>query len=391
MQIARLSGLLFFGLMACSTKEEPEAGGGITTDACNLMLEAACSCDDETGLCADADVVARENDAEVCEAFYYERVEGCDETGDDTGEPEPDPLPCTADINDVDPADGSTGWLYRDVLTVEFDEIPEFDSVRLELVDDAGTEVAFTTEWNEEHSLEVYLTAELTGSTTYILTAGCKNEVSTTFQTSVYGASMDVENADLIGNTYELDLPGANFTEPPAVGALLGSFLTAPLLANVEAADAESLTLRIAQGYWDDEGNVFQNPYETTYPFPAADFTSAPYFAADTERIDIAYGDSNIPIENMHLEGTFAPDGSSMGGAWFGGLVNTSEMAPLLELGSVDEPDVICEYLSVFGLSCEACGDGTPYCLYIEAHFGDARLVEGMEFDPDPLGESSDD
>ena len=128
----------------------------------------------------------------------------------------------------------------------------------------------------------------------------------------------------------------------------------------------------------------------SSYPNPPADFSAAPYFAADTERIDIAYGESNIPIENMHLEGTFSPDGTSMGGAWFGGLVNTSELAPLLELGSLDEPDVICEYISTFGLSCEDCSDGLPYCIYIEAHFNTASLVEGMEFDSDPLGTSTD-
>ena len=75
----------------------------------------------------------------------------------------------------------------------------------------------------------------------------------------------------------------------------------------------------------------------------------------------------------MHLEGTFSPDGTSLGGAWFGGLVNTSELAPLLDLGSVDEPDIICEYISAFGLSCENCGDGTPYCIYVEAHFGEDK------------------
>ena len=80
MQTATLAGLLSLGLVACSTKEEPEAGGGVTNETCNMLLEAACSCDD-SGLCADADVIVRENDAEACEAFYYERVVGCDEVG----------------------------------------------------------------------------------------------------------------------------------------------------------------------------------------------------------------------------------------------------------------------------------------------------------------------
>ena len=128
------------------------------------------------------------------------------------------------------------------------------------------------------------------------------------------------------------------------------------------------------------------------YDFPPADFTEAPYFAADTEYINILYQsgsiEASIPMRDMHLEGTFSPDGSAIGGAWIGGLVDTSSLGPLLAIGDSDEPEVVCEYVSVFGLSCEDCGDGTELCLYVEAHFDDAPLLEGMTIDPDPLGES---
>ena len=105
--------------------------------------------------------------------------------------------------------------------------------------------------------------------------------------------------------------------------------------------------------------------------------------------IEIAYVNGttsvNIPMYQMHLEGTFSPDGADMGGAWIGGLVDTRNLGPLLDIGVGD--DVVCEYLTVFGVTCEDCGEGDDFCLYIEAHFDDASVVEGMVIDPDPLGE----
>jgi hypothetical protein len=72
--------------------------------------------------------------------------------------------------------------------------------------------------------------------------------------------------------------------------------------------------------------------------------------------------------------------------AWIGGLVDTRNLGPLLEIGDSGDDEVVCEYLSVFGVDCIDCGDGDELCLYVEAHFGDADLVPGLTLDPDPLG-----
>ena len=316
-----------------------------------------------------------------------------DADADDTGEaPDPQDL-CSGIIEELSPEDAQTGWFYRDTLTVTFTDVPDpIDAVEISLVDEAGEAVPFTVTWNDEHSLDAYLSAELVGSTVYTLSASCENEMTATFETDEFGSPMESSTDDLIGKVFELDLPNAEFTEPPAVGALLGSYLSSPLLASVQAADDENLTLLVAQGYWDEDGVAYQDMGTGCYDFPPADFTEAPYFAADTEYINILYQsgsiEASIPMRDMHLEGTFSPDGSAIGGAWIGGLVDTSSLGPLLAIGDSDEPEVVCEYVSVFGLSCEDCGDGTELCLYVEAHFDDAPLLEGMTIDPDPLGES---
>ena len=90
-------------------------------------------------------------------------------------------------------------------------------------------------------------------------------------------------------------------------------------------------------------------------------------------------------MHQMHLEGTFSPDGSGMGGAWISGLVDTRNLGTLMGIGTGD--DAICNYLNEsFEAPCEDCGDGEVYCLYIKAFFDDANVVEGVVLDPDPLG-----
>ena len=127
------------------------------------------------------------------------------------------------------------------------------------------------------------------------------------------------------------------------------------------------------------------------FPFPPSDWVEAPYFSGDTEEIVVTYASAssvtNITIHQVHLEGTFAADGSSMGGAWASGLCDTRNLGPLLDMGS--DEDVVCNYLASFGLPCIDCGDGEELCVYMEAYFDDAPLIDGLVLDPDPLGTSS--
>jgi len=381
--------------MGCSSSEDGKTETG--DDGCPEG-----TVDDGEGECIEDEGDTSDDDA--------------DADADDTGEvPDPEDV-CSGLVEELSPEDAQTGWFYRDTLTVKFTDVPDpIDAVDISLVTADGEEVPFTLTWNDEHSLDAYLSADLVGDTVYTLTASCENEMSATFETDEFGSPMESSTEDLIGKVFELDLPNAEFTEPPAVGALLGSYLSSPLLASVQAADEENLTLLVAQGYWDEDGVAYQDMGTGCYDFPPADFSEAPYFAADTDYINILYQsgaiEASIPMRDMHLEGTFSPDGSAIGGAWIGGLVDTRSLGPLLDIGDSDEPEVVCEYVSVFGLSCEDClgeidcnvdEDGEPwdeetnpipdsadcYCLYVEAHFDDAPLLEGMTIDPDPLGES---
>jgi hypothetical protein len=238
--------------------------------------------------------------------------------------------------------------------------------------------------------------AALVGNETYTLTATCANELATTFTTSEYGAPLEGEESSLIGNVYTLDLPSATFTDPPMVGAFLGEYLTSVLLASVADVGDDSLTLLVAQGILNEDGEAVQDMGLGTYDFPPADFSAAPFFSVDTDRLDIIYSSGSthvaIPLIDMHLEGTIAPDAASMGGAWIAGMLDTSSLGSLIEITPGTplgpDPSAVCDYLELLTIDCEPC-EGSEYCLYVEAHFEDAPIVD-ITIDPDPLGEDDE-
>jgi len=305
------------------------------------------------------------------------------DTGD-TGEPPPS---CTASMTTSEPEDGTADWYWKTPLIIDFDSVPEESNI-ISLADSEGNAVDFSSEW-ADHGETVTITPSLSGSTAYTVSVSCLEEQSFSFETSHYGAPLEIAQEDLVGKTYELDLPGAYFKEPAGVGALLSTYLANPLLASPVAVDDAEITMLAAQGLWDTEGVPSQDMSMGTFPFPPSDWTGAPFFSGDTEEIIVTYDTTDIIIHNVHLEGTFAADGSSLGGAWASGLADTRNLYTLLDLPDmpgVEPEDVVCAYLESLGLPCIDCGDGVDRCLYMEAYFDDAPLVEGVTLDPDPTG-----
>lgn len=352
-----LTSLLLLGLplISCSDDKEKEDTGSVS--------EADADTDTDTDADADAD------------------------TGD-TGEPAPT---CTASMTTSEPEDGATEWYWKTPLVIDFDDVPEESDI-ISISDTDGNAVDFEAAW-ADHGETVTVTPVLSGSTGYTVSVSCLEDQAFSFTTSHYGAPLTVAQEDLVGKTYELDLPGAYFKEPVGVGALLSTYLENPLLASPVAVSDTEITMLAAQGLWDDEGVPSQDMSIGTFPFPPSDWTSAPFFSGDTEEIIVTYdtgaSTTDIIIHNVHLEGTFAADGSSLGGAWASGLADTRNLYNLLDIPDmpgIEPEDVVCAYLESFGLPCIDCGDGVDRCLYMEAYFDDAPLVDGVSLDPDPTG-----
>lgn len=311
------------------------------------------------------------------------------DTGDDTG---PDDtgntdtvdtsVPCETVLLDASPNDEETDWYYRDSLSLTFSD--DAAGATIQLYDAAGTELPTSISWSDGNfQAEVAPDEPLAGSTTYTLHIEvCEYTGDLTFTTSVYGSPLAEAAAGLVDHTYVLDLSQADINQPEGLGYLLASYLTEPLLIGVVEADEASIELVGAQG-WKKADGTYRQAGDQVWLFPAADFTSNPFFQASTELITIDYGDSSIPIESFYLEGTFAPDGSAIGGGLASGWGDTREMGPLLELG--DDPDAVCGLLTAMGMDvCEPCSDGEPYCLFLEAEFDEAPLAADLIIDLDP-------
>ena len=331
-----------------------------------LWVLAACNSDDKGGETGNVDDTADTSDTSDTD------------TGDtDTGETDT-VIPCETVAIATTPEDGTTDFYYRDTLGVTFSD--DASGATIQILDASGVEVPSTVAWGDGNfQAEVTPTEPLDGDAQYQLhIAVCEYTGDVLFTTSAYGSPLAEEAAGLVGNTYVLDLSQADILQPEGLGYLLAAYLTEPILLGVDHADESVIGMVGAQGFKKNDGTYKQVGTEV-WIFPDADFTTSPYFAASTPEISIDYADVAIPIENFSLAGTFAADGSKIGGGWASGLGDTRNMGPLLELG--DDPGAVCTLISALGLSCETCSDGEPYCVFLEVEFDEAPLATGLTID----------
>ena len=299
-----------------------------------------------------------------------------DTAGTDTGEP---PGPCETTIVETDPEAGASEWYIYDALTLTFSD-PATDAT-IQVLDGDGAEVPLIITWeSDDFRAKVMGDPSFEPSMAYTLHVEiCEDTVDVAFSTSAYGETLELEPAELVDNTYVIDFADVDFTEPEGVGAYLRTLLTNPLLVGVVAADASSLTLQAVLGKQKNDGSYKQLSGAEVWSFDDADFTGQPFFSADIGAIEFAYGDMDIPVDDFHLEGTFAADGSSFGGGKVSGILDTR---PISEGLGFDE-DYLCVAVASFGVACEPCaGDGEPYCLGLLAEDVFAPLEEGLIIDP---------
>ena len=166
---------------------------------------------------------------------------------------------------------------------------------------------------------------------------------------------MEIEPTGLVGNTYNIDLASAEYSQPPGIDVILGNNIDQPLLFGVDVVSDSAIDFIAALGIFDDFGNITQST--GLWGFPNADFTAAPYFDANAEYLAIDYNGIAIPIHNFNISGTFSPDGSAIGGAQFSGLGDTQDLGPAFLPNG--DADTICNILEPLGAECEVCPPGS--------------------------------
>lgn len=287
---------------------------------------------------------------------------------------------CAARITGSLPEDGVADWYWRDNLQL-YVEASDPKAYWVQLVDGQGREVPTQTSWTGEGlKLDITLLEALQPESEYTLIASdCAGVQEIDFTTSDVGQPMQVSPQDLVGTTWSMEMADADWHEPAGAQTLILLYFTAPALLGVQYADDDLLDVMGAAGQLDKLGTLTQAP-GSTWNFPAADFTGAPFFTSDSTLVTLEYDGVSIPVHNAHLEATILPDASGISGGKLSGLGDTRELGELLGVGSGE--DGLCTLAAGLGVDCEPCPDGEPYCLPLSATGIEGDRIDGLVLQP---------
>ncbi len=357
----RSSSLLFLLLSAaCTPSEGREAGE--CSDAADNDGDGLYDCDDPD--CAgspDCDEADTDTDADG------DTDTDADADGDadtDTAEPS-----CEISIEETRPRDGAADAYYR--ADIEFwldDAIPGAPSISLE--GPAGV-VAGSTLLSEDRELVWFEpSAPLAPLSRYTATlAYCgSGRASVSFTTSELGQPCTVS---LEGRSYVLDLGDARFLEPAGIGELIGEFMTNEGVLGV--ADERGSSLDLIVGMSEEGSRPAVQDLCTQTLDSTCTWDRAPFFEYGPVDTTYTSAGTSFTIMDLHLAGTFAPDGSWLGGGEIALVLDMREWVDLIE--EVESAADMCNLSASFGAPCQACQDGAEYCLPL--------LVDGI------LGEES--
>ena len=232
--------------------------------------------------------------------------------------------------------------------------------------------------WDTE--AEITPASALLGDTNYTLSVTiCDVTTEVNFSTSEFGSPLTDGAATLNDRTYVVELSEVEYTEPAGLGFVLAGTLTVPILVGVQAVYKNEIDFIGAEGILANEGYYYQNMSLSTWDFSGATWAD-PYFSIDADAISITYDEVEIPIFDFHLEGTFSPDASAIGGGKLWGLGDTRNMSGFV---ASTDPAAICDLLALSGVYCDPCpSDDEPYCLYLKAENIFADEEEGLVVTP---------
>jgi len=354
-------------------------------------------CDGFDGVDADADGYAsRDSGGEDCddadadinpdaEEIWYDDIDqdcarDCDWDQDldgyfDPGVPPVDNGPCDLDptaaislpldCDDLDPAananvlvevypaDGELDAYYR--TTVEATTSQAEAGTTVDLFDALGAPVAgVSTLVNNTMTFVPDVPLNPLSTYTGDVTWSCGTQ-QWTFTTSDLG---DMAAPDVIdGHTYLVDLASGRWIEPPGIGPLLGTLIDASLLLDVQTSDPD-LSMLFALEDTNNPGT--QDLCIETHLSTPVPFVDNPFFTIDAFSFGIGDG-AVLDLEDGLLSGSFAPDGSSIGGIVFEADLDTRPLVPVI--GLVD-PYALCALAVAVGINCAPCpSDGALACV----------------------------
>ena len=192
------------------------------------------------------------------------------------------------------------------------------------------------------------------------------------------GSTTGLDPADLVGNSYVIDLTAGTVMKPAAIGSLLMTYIEDDLLMEVEGSGRT--TLDLLSGFGPHGARpAEQDLCSPTADMSGSDFRSNPDFTSASGELTTTMSGASMVIEDSTITGTFAGAGDTIENAEFTGLVETDSLDALVGGGKGS----FCDTLSSFGDSCVDCADGTPYCM--ELDIADLAGAAGGKLDLVPV------
>jgi hypothetical protein len=287
------------------------------------------------------------------------------QSGEDTS-PEADAETCDTVIDATSPFPGQTDAYWRAPLFFTFSAPDPTATVEAPFPgtqrwDDTGTVLTFTPD------------APLSPATAYTVGVEfCGGTPEIPFSTSAYGQPI-ADPAALVGQTWALDLGGGRFVEGDGIAAPLSSFFDRSVLFQVTTLGAAGLGLRVGvSGSTPAQGS--QDECFGTVDLSGVDTSEAPYFELDVHDFVFGAWEGDLALIGFRLEGTIAPDGTTVGGVAYSVVVPVSQLGAIFDYNDVDET---CELIEDRGVPCEACPDGRDdMCVTISADQLEATPVD---------------
>ena len=174
---------------------------------------------------------------------------------------------------------------------------------------------------------------------------------------------------------------------------LIGGLLDNKILIDLTSVINDQMSIRgaISEGATTDQDMCT----ETLEEFPAADFSTSPYFEIPKEDVTLSVAGFTATIYGLEVTGTFSSDATYFGGGTLQGELDARQILPLLGDAGLDAetPEEVCGLLLGFGVSCVECqSDSEPLCvrLVVERLVADETGVELVPLTADEIAASAE-
>ncbi|MCB9663087.1 MAG: hypothetical protein H6732_03170 [Alphaproteobacteria bacterium] len=289
-------------------------------------------------------------------------------------------LGCRERLVEVAPGDGAERWYWR--TPPRFTVTQPWEGYQAQLSTSDGLLIPSTLEVSDDGlTYTVRPDEALAPDAEHVLELeDCDGRTELRFTTSTLGLPLEGGTSSLSGRTWQLDLARATWLQPGGFGPTLGGFLeSAPILVGVRLA-TDDVVRWIGTNGTGGTGGITQSIKYPTWAFPTVPFGEAPYFEVETAGIELAVGDSLLPISELRFTGTFSADGTRIGGATLSGSGDTRFAGGAA--GNAADPGAFCQLAEGLGVQCEPCADGKPYCMTVEVVDLSAPEVPGLTLVP---------